>query len=484
MPLKKLIKKWKSMFSFNIATVLFGALFLYMLVTVILYVTSNHVVSYQVTAGPLSKNPELVGLALREEEVVTADSPGYVRYLARDGMKVRKFGTVYALADTKSTKSDITLSKEQLEKVRSRLADFAGSFSGTDFNDTYGFKYEMQGLIIQQAAAGSQSTEVSQEENQEQNGNGEVVLSAGSAISFGNQIIHTAPKPGLVIYAEDGYESKTADELTEEDFDQKSYTHKDLLTDDQIKAGEPIYKLITNDNWTLMVPVSDKQAAALADRTSIKVKFLKDGESQTGQLSIVDIGKQKAAKIELKNGMVRYASDRFLKVELVINTISGLKIPMSSIVTKEFYVIPSSYLVKGDNTGESGFMRTTKNNSTEFVNATIYKNTEKLDEEKNSGDSPDTKEEGYCYVDKQTFQEGDTLVTPNESGTFVVGEIDYLEGVYSMNKGYAVFRQIDILDQNEEYCIVSSETPYGIEQFDRIVEDGESVKEEDILTGK
>lgn len=484
---KKLVKNIRNVLSFNIATVLFGALFLYMLVTVVLYITSTHVVSYQVTAGPLARNPVLTGLAIRDEQVVTAESPGYIRYLARDTMKVRKNGTVYALTDTKAAQNNISLTEKQLEKVRSRLADFSNTFSGTDFHDTYGFKYEMQGLIIQQASAGTQGTVSSDSDDsgeQAENENGEVVLKAGSAISFGSQIIHTSPEAGLVVYSTDGYENKTADELTEEDFEQKSYTRQDLLTDEQIKAGSSVYKLITNDNWTLMIPVTDKQAATLADRSSIKVKFLKDGESQSGALSIVDVGKQKVAKIELKNGMVRYAADRFLKVELVVNTLSGLKIPMSSIVTKEFYLVPSSFLVQGDNGDESGFMRSADKNTTEFVSATIYKNTENAAASESSGDSPGTKEQGYCYVDKQTFQEGDVLHKPDSSETFQVGEIDYLEGVYSMNNGYAVFRQINILDQNEEYCIVSSNTPYGLEQFDRIVEDGDSVKEEDILTGK
>ncbi|WP_242964002.1 HlyD family efflux transporter periplasmic adaptor subunit [Blautia pseudococcoides] len=485
--IKKLLSIIKKIFTFNIATLLFGALFIYMLITVLLYITSTHVTSYQVTAGPLSRNPVCTALAVRDEEVVTADSPGYIRYYAREGMKVRKGGNVYALSDTKNVKSDITLSKDQLEQVRTRIADFSNNFSGTDFYDAYSFKYEMQGLIFQQASSqGTAPADAVEDQDEEDS---DVTVIRGS-MTFGNQVVHTSPSAGLVIYSTDGYEGKTVEDLTEEDFNQKAYEKNDLLTDGQAKAGDAVYKLVKDDNWTLMVPLSDKLAAKLADRKSIKVKFLKDGETQTGQLSLMNVGNQKVAKITLKNGMVRYASDRFLKIELVINTQSGLKIPMRSIVTKEFYIIPSSFLTKGGNENSAGFLRETAtkggDKTTEFVSATIYKNTA---EENQDGEvSEDTEntaaQDGYCYVDKQTFQDGDVLHKPETQETFVVGEIDYLEGVYSMNKGYAVFRQIDIIDQNEEYCIVKPNTSYGLEAFDRIVDDGESVKEEDILTGK
>ena len=97
-----------------------------------------------------------------------------------------------------------------------------------------------------------------------------------------------------------------------------------------------------------MVPLTEKLAATIADRSSIKVKFLKDGETQNGALSISTIGDQKIAQIDLKNGMARYASDRFLEIELVVNTRSGLKIPVSSIITKEFYLIPRDFLANGN----------------------------------------------------------------------------------------------------------------------------------------
>lgn len=485
--IKKLLSIIKKIFTFNIATLLFGALFIYMLITVLLYITSTHVTSYQVTAGPLSRNPVCTALAVRDEEVVTADSPGYIRYYAREGMKVRKGGNVYALSDTKNVKADITLSKDQLEQVRTRIADFSNNFSGTDFYDAYSFKYEMQGLIFQQASSqGTAPADAVEDQDEEDS---DVTVIRGS-MTFGNQVVHTSPSAGLVIYSTDGYEGKTVEDLTEEDFNQKAYEKNDLLTDGQAKAGDAVYKLVKDDNWTLMVPLSDKLAAKLADRKSIKVKFLKDGETQTGQLSLMNVGNQKVAKITLKNGMVRYASDRFLKIELVINTQSGLKIPMRSIVTKEFYIIPSSFLTKGGNENSAGFLRETAtkggDKTTEFVSATIYKNTaeENQDGEVSEVTENTAAQDGYCYVDKQTFQDGDVLHKPETQETFVVGEIDYLEGVYSMNKGYAVFRQIDIIDQNEEYCIVKPNTSYGLEAFDRIVDDGESVKEEDILTGK
>lgn len=63
----------------------------------------------------------------------------------------------------------------------------------------------------------------------------------------------------------------------------------------------------------------------------------------------------------------------------------------------------------------------------------------------------------------------------------MVGETQPLEGVYNINKGYAVFRKVDILEQNEDYCIVSDESPYGLAVYDHIVLDSSAVNENDII---
>ena len=62
-----------------------------------------------------------------------------------------------------------------------------------------------------------------------------------------------------------------------------------------------------------------------------------------------------------------------------------------------------------------------------------------------------------------------------------IGETAKLQGVYNINKGYAVFKQISILYQNEEYSIVETGTSYGLSLYDHIALDGSKVNENDLI---
>ena len=93
-----------------------------------------------------------------------------------------------------------------------------------------------------------------------------------------------------------------------------------------------------------------------------------------------------------------------------------------------------------------------------------------------------TQETSYIYyVDKNKFKEGDALVEPDSGEKFIIGDTEVLEGVFCVNQGYAVFRRIEILDENEEYAVVSKETYNGLVRYDRIVKNADKVSEQDIL---
>ena len=456
------LKKIRKLFSMNIGTMLFGMLFIYMAFSAILYLTSPKIESYQVIAGPLSRNETYTGLAIREESVHQAETSGYITYYAREGSKINADGVVYGISSTKTSDSQTELSTDELSSIRNQMLNFSKGFNSSNFNSTYSVKYEMEGNILQYAGVTGNSTS-------DQND------STSSVVSYGNQTINKADSDGIVLYSKDGYEGRTVDSLTTEDFDQNSYHETDLKTQGSVNTGDSLYTLITDEKWSLVLPLSEKQAAKLADRTAVRVKFLKDDKTQSGDFSIIEIDGAKYGKIDFNKGLIRYASDRFLEIELVTNTVTGLKVPLSSIVTKEFYIIPSKYATTNTDSQETGFMvqRNGKNNT--FVTSTIYA------QEEQSGSKDDGETSYLYYVDKKDFKEGDVIISQKDQSKFVVSDIGVLEGVYCINQGYAVFRRIEILDQNEEYAIVSKATSYGLSRYDHIVRNADDVNEEDIL---
>ncbi|MDO5135136.1 MAG: HlyD family efflux transporter periplasmic adaptor subunit [Eubacteriales bacterium] len=453
----------RKIFGLNIGTIIFGILFLYMVFSAIMYFTSSHIDAYQVTSGPLSRNETYTGLALRTETICKADSGGYVNYYAREGNKIHAGGAVYGLSATKVPESETTLSQEELSRIRSDMQSFSKGFSPCKFNSTYSFKYQLEGSILQYAGLSAPVTE-------------------SGVVTLGNQNITRSPCDGIVLYSCDGYEEKTAEGLTLGDFDQTSYHETDLKTQSQVKTGDNIYTIITDERWSLVIPLTDKQASKLADRTYIRVKFLKDNMTQSGDFSILEMGGLKYGKIDFNRGLIRYASDRFLDIELVTNTVSGLKIPLSSIVTKEFFAIPSAFVHENGNSSEVGFMKADKNKDgksiTTYVTPRIYARIE----DPSAPQEPGSGKTAYIYyVDKSDFKEGDAIMKAETGGRFIVGPTEILEGVYCINQGYAVFRRVEILDQNEEYAIVAKGTSYGLARYDHIVREASRVREEDIL---
>ena len=444
---------WQN-FTPSIGTVIFGAVFLYIVISLVLYLTTSHVKSFQVTSGPLAKNRTYTGLAIREEQLVTADSAGYVTYYARANTRVKQYGAVYSVSSARNTEATTELSAAMLDSIRQDAQNFSVNFDPVNFHDTYSFKYKVEGDVL------DNTVEMTEEYQK---------YAGSSAMTIGSQTISTSPADGIVSYTLDGYETYDLSNIKASDLDQKSYSEQDLKTQGQIKAGQNVYKLITSENWSLIIPLTSKQIVQLTDRSQIRVKFLSDGVTQLADFSILTMDDGSYyGKLDFSTGMLRYVDNRFIDIELVTNTSTGLKVPVTAIVSKEFFTIPVSYSTKGGDTGSVGFLKVTKDNTgkemTVFTTTTLY----------------DKRDDKY-YVDSTDFKEGDIIIKDGTSqDRFIVRQTSTLEGVYNMNKGYAVFRKVNIIDTNEEYCLVEAGTRYGISQFDYIVKNGSDVRESDI----
>lgn len=441
-------KKASSIFTFNIGTLIFGAILLYILISLLIYATTKHITTYQVISGPLAQNQTYTALAVRDETVITSNNDGYIRYYAQEGRKVKKTGAVYSLSRSPEETSGTTeLSEESLASIRALTAQFASAFNPDNFGQVYSFKYSLAGSILDYAGMDK---------------------SSDSTVVVGDSSVYLAPEAGLIVYSRDGMEDLTADNFTTEDFSYSSYKVENLRTSDHITAGTPVYKLVTSEEWSILVQVTTFQAAKLEGKSTIKVKFRKDGSSMNGSLKLLTRPDGTYAQITFSSGVIRFVSDRYIDVELITNSEKGLKIPISSVVSKDFFLVPKAYAVSVENSSDLGFIRRTENKdgtySTEFINATIY-----------------ASDDDNYYVDMAEFSVGDVLVMENSTQTFTLKDTGQLDGVYSINRGYTVFRRIEIIDQNEEYCIVKTGTSYGLSLYDNIVLDSSTVSEDEIL---
>ena len=63
------------------------------------------------------------------------------------------------------------------------------------------------------------------------------------------------------------------------------------------------------------------------------------------------------ARLILTRDVIRYASDRFLEIELVTNTVTGSEDPTCHpLLQRNFILIPSDYATTNEDSQETGFM--------------------------------------------------------------------------------------------------------------------------------
>ena len=70
---------------------------------------------------------------------------------------------------------------------------------------------------------------------------------------------------------------------------------------------------------------------------------------------------------------------------------------------------------------------------------------------------------------------------PDSDEQYTLSKTAKLKGVYNINRGYAVFRQIDIIDQNEEYSVLQTGTSYGLSLYDHIALNGNEISEGELI---
>lgn len=456
------VTKYRRPVNLNIGMLIFATIFVYVCICVVTYLRTDHIVGYSVQEGSLTSNSIYRGIALRTEEIVPASSAGYVNYFAREGERVAVGNLVYTIDETgrlsdyihASESGENSLSDADLSELKAEISGFASRFDRKQFTDVYNFKYSVEGTVLKLA-------------------NYNILESVSALNDAANTALINycyAAKSGIITYSVDGYEDLTLKDMTTEYFEQKDYEKKHLVNNELLASGDPAYKLSTDENWSVVIKVEDEAVAEqLVEEEYVEVRFLKNQYTSWGQVeSYTNEAGDVFVELSFTNSMVTFCTDRFIDIELLLEEEKGLKIPNSAIVEKEFFIVPKEYVTKGGNSGNSGVLLETYdeegNASTEFVETPIY-------------DETDTE----YYLDDSVLHAGNYIIKPESTQKHAVSKTGSLIGVYNINKGYADFKQVSILYQNEEYAIVKSNTAYGLNVYDHIVLDAAMVNDNDFI---
>ena len=86
----------------------------------------------------------------------------------------------------------------------------------------------------------------------------------------------------------------------------------------------------------------------------------------------------------------------------------------------------------------------------------------------------------------RALRAGDYLIKPDSQERYQVGAMESVQGVFNINRGYTIFRKIEILNSNDEFYTVAKGTDYGLSVYDHIVLDASSVagKRKSLSTSK
>ena len=454
-------KKRKRRIRWNIGMIVFLVIFIYVMINIVSFFIKKKLTVYRVTKDEMTTTFSFTGIALRDEKLLKASQNGYITYYVEEGKRVRKSGTLYILDKDGKVQETFADQAEALrgkgetlddEEIQKKVTEFQSIYSDGSFSDVYDLKYDLKNTIL----------------NLNEDSMKEVIDAVSKKLGEDAFHTETSPASGAPAFYSDSFDGKTADDITDADFDQENYRAVRYNSSDQVKKGNVVCRVTNSENWTVVVPLEKSQYDFLQDKDSVTVKFQSDQEKTTADLKVKKKGNSYFGYLSLDDYVVRYLDERYLDIDITLDSHEGLKIPNSAVVKKKFYQVPAEYISKGNDGKEEGFsVRTTDDKGevkVEQKNFTIYKKIKK-----------------YCYLDPEEVGEDVVLQSMDSDDTYLVEKTKTLEGVYCTNQGYADFRLIEKTAQKDDYCIVEENTDHGISLYDFIVLDSSTIKENQII---
>ena len=441
--------------------VIFAVIFVYIVINFLFYAGKDKVSIYEVQGDNISTETKFKGIALRKEKIISSDYAGYINYYIQNGKRSAKNGVLFSVDEGSKLYSEILdktgidqLQDNDIKAIKNVIYGYLDDYSGFRFDEVAEFKNEISDTVYE--LVNDTSIE-----------NMKAIASAGSTSAFH---VRRADSAGVVSYKNDKLCGLDFDGVTDDMFDDKyELNTTGMRSTGLVMAGDPICRIVTDESWEIAVKIPENTYISLLELDKISV-YINDYYLPIDcGLKTVQRGSSYYAVLSLDKYMPMYIDERILTVEMVSNVEGGLKIPISAIAKKEFYLVPLSLLVENEQYTGQVFLKEGYSSETgDPMYIPVYPSKYFSDND-------------YAYIDMNLLNEGDWLDNPATGERYKVGLKNTIEGVYNVNKGYFQFVKIERIRQNSEYAIVKKNTKDGLNLYDHIALDAAAAKDQAII---
>ena len=456
--------KKRSHIHLNLGTIVSLVIIIYLTAYVLSYLGKEKLAIYEVSESDISDTIQGTGIIVRDEKLVSTEQDGYVNYYIKDGSRIKANGIVYTIDTTGKIQSYLnelmqnksTVNDTEKKQIFEELKTFSEGYSDDNFSEVYETKNEINHELMSYTDT---IIADNKEKLEEKYGKG-CYVEVESDLS------------GLVSFASDGLEELTEASVTKKRFENKSKM-KDLRSTEKLSAGSPVYRIVTGQRWKLILSVNEEDYNRMnnlrsENKNTVQVTFQKDNFVTTVPYLCQKKTDGYYITLTFDNYVQRYLNQRFLSVELLLSETDGLKIPSSSLVTKKVYKIPQKYLTRGSNSSSSSQVNVMTTNKKGVkvltqVPVTVYRT-----------------EDIYVLISTDGLKDGDIISNLDMTETYTLRQTKDIQGVFMVNRGYAVFKPVVILERNEDYCIVSAEES-KLELYDRVILNSDTIKENQVI---
>ncbi len=472
----------------NFVVIVYVIILAYLLFLIYHSFTKEQIHFVYAEPGHIYNDGNFEGLIVRNEQVITADEAGPVKYFVPEGSKVRQGAYVCSVNQDPETERII---QEQINTHLSQLNNTM-SLSVDDYrilqekikgyvldkpDEPLDFVYASKDMIKKTILDISHTVYIKDQKLFEQVQK-EIAINEEQRLSNGT--FYKMPNGGVVGYNIDGFENLDIDAL---DFAALTgrLSSLDVSEEHTVIPGDPLYKIIDNYLYYIVSEIDSYGMKFLQNRLDRNQRYITLHFPRKNLEIIVKIydlesdnGKNYVT-FELDRYFDEFFNNRFIDFIIEYENYSGLKIPNESVAEKGLYKVPKSAIYEEKGSTKIQRKHYTDDNSTheEIVPLTVKVYFE---------------DDEFSYIDAmdevQSIRPGDVILYTldenarvSQSGEYKVEELVDVEGVYILNKGYSDFKRIETVYQADAFRIIANDAGYSVSMFDKVASDASEIKE-------